>query len=173
MKGGNGGTIPPFLKRIGFVGPDGVPTELYKKFRNPANGGTAVAAAIKHGYKDLAQANEYFYQLPDKELLALIYQVTGAEKGNRVASLTLACIKALNAFADFETSAVIDEETEQLSTNNFSNIPPSIPSPYLKNERVGLNLSYTINLNLPATTDQAVFNAIFRSLKEHLLSGNE
>jgi hypothetical protein len=37
----------------------------------------------------------------------------------------------------------------------------------------GINLSYTINLNLPATADQAVFNAIFRSLKEHLLSGNE
>jgi hypothetical protein len=34
---------------------------------------------------------------------------------------------------------------------------------------VGLNLGYTINLNLPATSDPAVFNAIFRALKEHLL----
>jgi hypothetical protein len=35
----------------------------------------------------------------------------------------------------------------------------------------GLNLSYTINLNLPETSDVEVFNAIFRSLKENLLRG--
>jgi hypothetical protein len=33
----------------------------------------------------------------------------------------------------------------------------------------GLNLSYTINLNLPETSDVEVFNAIFKSLKENLL----
>ena len=33
----------------------------------------------------------------------------------------------------------------------------------------GLNLSYTINLNLPETSDVEVFNAIFRSLKDNLL----
>jgi hypothetical protein len=32
-----------------------------------------------------------------------------------------------------------------------------------------LGLSYTINLNLPATTEIEVFNAIFKSLREHLL----
>ena len=37
------------------------------------------------------------------------------------------------------------------------------------NEGIGLNLAYTINLNLPATSDIAVFNAIFKSLKENLL----
>jgi len=32
-----------------------------------------------------------------------------------------------------------------------------------------LNLSYTINLVLPKTDDAAVFNAIFKSLRENLL----
>lgn len=32
-----------------------------------------------------------------------------------------------------------------------------------------LGLSYTINLNLPATSDIAVFDAIFKSLKENVL----
>ncbi|WP_156864300.1 DUF5343 domain-containing protein [Casimicrobium huifangae] len=41
IKGGTGGNIPPFLKRIGFVGSDGAPTDLYKRFRNPATGGGA------------------------------------------------------------------------------------------------------------------------------------
>lgn len=34
----------------------------------------------------------------------------------------------------------------------------------------GMNLSYTINLNLPASKDIEVFNAIFKSLKENLLN---
>jgi hypothetical protein len=33
----------------------------------------------------------------------------------------------------------------------------------------GLRLGYTINLNLPATTEIEVFNAIFKSLRENLL----
>jgi hypothetical protein len=33
----------------------------------------------------------------------------------------------------------------------------------------GVGLSYTINLHLPATSEIAVFNAIFKSLRENLL----
>jgi hypothetical protein len=33
----------------------------------------------------------------------------------------------------------------------------------------GLNVAYTINLNLPETTNPDVFNAIFRALKDNLL----
>jgi len=45
---------------------------------------------------------------------------------------------------------------------------PPPPPPPIQNP-TGLNLSYTINLNLPETSDVEVFNAIFRSLKENLL----
>lgn len=173
IKGGTGGSIPPFLKRIGFVASDGVPTDLYKKFRNPATGGAAVADAIRLGYKDLMQANEYFYQLSDKELLALIVQVTGVESDNRVATLTLSCLKTLKAFANFDANPSADEVTEQPYQQERNQKLTALALPQASNEPLGLNLSYTINLNLPATADQAVFNAIFRSLKEHLLAGNE
>lgn len=173
IKGGTGGSIPPFLKRIGFVGSDGVPTDLYKKFRNPATGGAAVADAIRLGYKDLMQANEYFYRLSDKDLLSLIVQVTGVESDNRVAALTLSCLKTLKAFANFDAPPVMFEESEQSSNQEPTQRSSTVPAHHPNNEQIGLNLSYTINLNLPATADQSVFNAIFRSLKEHLLSRNE
>ena len=173
IKGGTGGNLPPFLKRIGFVGSDGAPTDLYRKFRNPSTGGAAVADAIRLGYKDLLQANEYFFRLSDKELLSLIVQVTGVDAENRAASLTLAAIKALKSFANFDAVEPLSEAPEQRQPNDFTFNPPNLPALHTGNDQVGLNLSYTINLNLPATADQAVFNAIFRSLKEHLLSGNE
>lgn len=173
IKGGTGGSIPPFLKRIGFVGSDGAPTDLYRKFRNPATGGSAVADAIRLGYKDLLQANEYFYRLSDKDLLALIVQVTGVEADNRAAALTLSSIKALKAFANFDVVEAGTESAEQQPVRELEPKSVTLPAQQFARGQVGLNLSYTINLNLPATADQAVFNAIFRSLKEHLLSSNE
>lgn len=173
IKGGTGGSLPPFLKRIGFVGSDGAPTDLYRRFRNPATGGAAVADAIRLGYKDLLQANEYFYRLSEKDLLALIVQVTGVEADNRAAQLTLSAIKALKAFASFDAVEPSGDSAERPTTVEPRPRTVELPTHQGRNGQVGLNLSYTINLNLPATADQAVFNAIFRSLKEHLLSGNE
>jgi hypothetical protein len=172
IKGGTGAAIPPYMKRIGFVASDGAPTDLYKRFRNPAAGGRAVADAIKLGYKDLLQANEYFYKLGDRELKALIVQVTGLEADSRVATLAFSTLKALMAFADFDSSRDAVEEDappEKVSEGT----KPIVQYPVSSSRSVGLNLAYTINLNLPATSDQAVFNAIFKSLKEHLLSSDD
>jgi len=166
IKGGTGTALIPFLKKIGLVGANGAPTELYKRFRNPSIGGTAIGDAIKIGYASLGQVNEYFYDLSDQDLLNLILQVTGLDHDNQVAKLIFSTLKSLKNFADFKADV---EENEPES--KF--IPPSLPSPPAMPEqptKLGLNLSYTINLNLPATSDQAVFNAIFKSLKEHLIS---
>ncbi len=168
IKGGTGRAILPFLKKIGFVNSDGTPSELYRQFRNPSTGGAAVAQAIKIGYKPLQSVNEYFYDLKDPELLAAIVQVTGAEADSAAAKYTLATLKNLKTFAKFDDSEAVEKAV-------------ALPEPAgaisngkggsTTNERVvGFNLAYTINLNLPPTTDQAVFNAIFRSLKEYLLS---
>lgn len=177
IKGGTGASIPPFLKKIGFVASDGSPTDLYKRFRNPASAGAAVADAIRVGYRELLQANEYFFKLGDKELKHLIVQVTGLAADNRVALYTHATLLYLRAFADFDKgpdSTVVEPTASTPTRHEAIQLPPPIhQEPSHSAGKVGLNLSYTINLNLPATSDQAVFNAIFRSLKEHLLSGDE
>ena len=164
IKGGTGASVPPFLKKIGLVASDGAPTELYKQFRNPATGGQAIAQAILHGYSELSRANEYFYKLGDKDLKSLIVQVTGLGSDDRIAGLIFATLKALKAYAKFDAPDLVepsDESTEYEATQ---------PAQHAPGVAASLNLAYTINLNLPATSDQAVFNAIFKSLKEHLLS---
>jgi hypothetical protein len=172
IKGGTGFAILPYLKKIGFVASDGSPTDLYRRFRNNATAGAAVADAIKIGYKDLLQVNEYFYELDDKKLLDLIIQVTGAEAKSPVAKATLSTLKSLKSFADFDAQKSVELPTSSKEISpNIADMGSQMRSP--EKERVGLNLSYTINLNLPATSDQAVFNAIFRSLKDHLLSNDE
>ncbi|MGB3044413.1 MAG: DUF5343 domain-containing protein [Xanthobacteraceae bacterium] len=172
IKGGTGSALIPFLKKIGFVASDGAPTELYKRFRNPSIGGTAVAEAIKIGYGPLKEVNEYFYELQDQDLNNLILQVTGLDHDNQVAKLVFSTLKTMKAFADFKESA--DEESPE--AKEVIQYKPAAHSGFNGNEasgKLGLNLSYTINLNLPATSDQAVFNAIFKSLREHLISDGQ
>lgn len=173
IKGGTGSSVLAFLKKIGLVASDGKPTDLYKRFRNPTTGGAAIADAIKIGYRELLEVNEYFYDLSDKDLLALIVQVTGAESDSAVAKYTLYTFKQLKAYANFEKGEEDLSEKPDTHQNQLQvNVQPQTTLPPGAG-KVGLNLSYTINLNLPATTDQAVFNAIFKSLKEHLLSHGE
>jgi hypothetical protein len=169
IKGGTGRAILPFLKKIGFVNSDGAPSELYRQFRNPSTGGAAVAKAIKIGYKPLQSVSEYFYDLKDSELLAAIVQITGTEADSSTAKFTLATLKNLKSFAKFDEAEAVPEKAIALpepATASSNGKPPAD----IRERGIGVNLAYTINLNLPATTDQAVFYAIFRSLKEHPLS---
>ncbi len=146
------------------------PTELYKFFRNTATGGAAIAAAIKYGYKALSDANEYFYILNDKELQALIVQVTGTEVNSSSSKQIFYILKVLKEFADF--NATVKEKDVAIMTSKSGSGQTKVPDEVRAEipGSLGLNLAYTINLNLLATSDQAVFNAIFKSLKEHLLS---
>ncbi|WP_047455353.1 DUF5343 domain-containing protein [Rhizobium rhizogenes] len=168
IKGGTGASIPPFLKKIGLVNSDATPSVLYNRFRNTQTSGFAIAEAMRIGYRELFDINEYCYDLIDRDLLSLVCQATGAAVDSSTAKLTVASFKNLRSFADFDAKAKATEITNDEDT--LSVTKPYHPT-HLPEGKLGLNLSYTINLNLPATSDQAVFNAIFRSLREHLLNG--
>lgn len=175
MKGGTAAACIPFLKKMGFVASDGSPTELYKEFRNPHKSRIAVGKAFKKLYQKLYEMNEYIHDATDQEILGMIVECTGGEKTSTVTKSTLTTLNALRKISDFDTETEDGLEDFGASTGK----PPS-PDPILQiphhnqaptqhqNSR-GINLAYTINLNLPATKDIEVFNAIFKSLKEHIL----
>lgn len=157
-----------FLKKIGLASNDGTPTPLYNQFRNPATSGQAIATAIKIAYAPLYKRNEYMHELDDKELRGLIVEETGQAHDSNAVACIFSCIKQLKQFADFKEEKSIVEATK--FTEEFDGYKP-VES--VVKSGLGLNLGYTINLNLPATTDVAVFNAIFKSLKENLLSESD
>jgi len=174
IKGGSGNQITAYLKKIGFATADGTPTDVYKKFRNTATEGWAAAQALKTGYAPLYVRNEYMHKLSDDDLKGLIVEETGAEQDSNVVQLVIACIKQLKKFAKWDTAPIEDKEEKQTSEAlPQSSLPQQQLTTLPATQRLGLNLGYTINLNLPATSDPAVFNAIFRALKEHLLKGGQ
>lgn len=171
LKGGGARPVLPFFKRAGLLASDGTPTDLYRRFRNKHQRGAAAAEALRTGYQVLYEANEYAHELEDDELRGLIVQLTGADEGSRVLAATVGSFKALKEYADFDASATvtIDDQTptEPATVNADAPVEDAAMPPGLGT--AGLNIGYTINLHLPATSDIAVFNAIFKSLRENLL----
>lgn len=161
-----------FAKRIGFLSSDGSPTDLYKQFRNSnsAISKAAMAEAIKKGYSDIYIRNEYAHNLSKNDLEGLIMEMTGSEKGNKTVQAVIASFEALKRYASFNvsTSDIVHQKDNESDIPEISSSDEDIPKKLLS-EDIDLNLSYTINLVLPKTDDVAVFNAIFKSLREHLL----
>jgi hypothetical protein len=175
--GGPGNEITSFLRKIGFTNDDGTPSDIYRKFRNTATEGSAAAAALRFGYKPLFVRNEYMYELSDEKLKGLIIEETGWGKDSRTLPLTFACIKQLKAFAKWDEDQSPTFTSPPRETGLPTPIPPSSgaqSSPERDQpQQFRMQLGYTINLNLPATSDVAVFNAIFKSLKENLLKNSD
>jgi hypothetical protein len=165
IPGGSGNQMTAYLRKIGFANEDGTPSDTYIKFRNSSTRGEAAAKALKKGYAPLYIRNEYMHKLNDKSLRGLIIEETGHSEDSNVINLVVSAINSLKKFADFDS---IESNSDEVADETYETNQNEVPL-HTSAKRHGLNLSYTINLNLPATSDISVFNAIFKSLKENIL----
>ena len=165
LTGGGAKPIIPFFKRAGLLGSDGVPSDRYKRFRNPGQTGKAAAEALRDAFKSLYEVNEYIHDASDDDLLGVIVQVTGLEPTSSTTKAIVGSFKALKDFAIFDAD---DDQNEEVEESEAPDVQTQEDTKHVVLTK-GLGLSYTINLNLPATSDIAVFDSIFKSLKEHLL----
>ena len=171
--GGSARAIIPLLKRMDFISSDGTPTSLYDKFRNPSTAGSALAAGIRNAYKEVFDRNQYANDLTRDKFKHFILEMTGLEKDNTVANLIVSTFWTLKTDADFDNS--ITNEVEEKISVAVPHVDPTSERSAHSSEKiyepqgVDFRVGYTINLNLPETTNVEVFNAIFRSLNENLL----
>lgn len=162
FRGGSAMQFLPLAKRIGLLGDDGRPTDLYRSFRNPEESRTAMLRALQRGYAPLFERRENAHQLDRTALEGLIMEATGLAKGSSVVPAILGTFSALQKLS---ATTITDAHPPTDPTEHASHTPPSPRSP----RQGSLQLGYTIFLSLPNTSDITVFNAIFRSLREHLL----
>jgi hypothetical protein len=165
---GSGSARPfiPFLKRLGFIQSDGTPTELYTRFRNADSSGVAMAEAMRTGFADIFQKNEFAQALADDKLRNLVVEVTGKKPSDGTVTAIVGSFKACKQLADFDTSSVAKKEQMpplELSKSLVRHEPK-------QSRPTDFRLAYTININLPETTNVEVYNAIFSSIKQNLLN---
>ncbi len=166
FKGGNSRQFMPLAKRLGLLASDGSPTDLYKKFRNTDSAKAAMAEALRTGYKEVFERNEYAYKLDREKFKGLVVEITGLEPDNRVVQLICQTWDNLQKLADFELDLPVDKSDDD---ENEASPAGSGTEHRKRDHEFPVGLSYVINLVLPKTDDPAVFNAIFKSLRDNLL----
>ncbi|WP_400995242.1 DUF5343 domain-containing protein [Agromyces sp. GXQ0307] len=168
--GGNAKPFIPLAKRLGLLNSDGTPTEVYKRFRGSQDESRgAMAAAIRTGYAPLFKRNEYADKLDRRKLEGLITEITGSEAGSSTVKATSGTFEALKQFATFGPLLDSPLQAPEERQESVAEDVPQVTRASAGDGGGGVRFGYTININLPNTNDITVFNAIFRSLKEHLL----
>ena len=156
----------PLLKRLGFIDPANAPTQAYKDFREDSLSGKVMAERLREAYKTLFTANEYAWKLTKPDLSSKLRSLTGAAEDDANIPYVAGTFVELSKLAKWEGGSPKYKKEGSESADGLGGIERERGREELEG---GLRLSYTINLNLPATTEIEVFNAIFKSLRENLL----
>lgn len=162
-------TFIPMLKALGFLSASGAPTPRYHAYRDKSQARQVLGEAIKEAYSDLFVIKSHPSD-KDKSLIEGKFKSVH-NATDRPAELMAKTFFALLKLADIDhvpsqqlrapeppSPLPIESNGVATSTNNGALGQVSLPG-----------LHYNIQIHLPATKDVEVYNAIFKSLKEHLI----
>lgn len=160
----------PMLKELGFLSPDGKPTSRYHDYRDHSRSKSIMAQALREAYGDIflikehpTDADKSAIQGKFKSFHNVSDNVASLMMKNFYALLKLSDLKATPAKkkAGTKKAASETEPDDQIKTKD--NLDTKL------GRLSASGLHYNIQIHLPATKDVEVYNAIFKSLREHLI----
>src|SRR3546814_5940714 len=80
LTGGGARTVPPFLKKMQFLGADGTPTPLYSKFKPDGGRSQAAYEGLRNAYGELFRRNEYIHKADANTVKDTIVEITALKK---------------------------------------------------------------------------------------------
>lgn len=159
--------VIPLLKTLGFLASDGSPTARYHEYRDHSQSRMVLGQSLRDAYGDIFTIKANPTQA-DRPLIEGKFKSTH-NTSERVALLMANTFFALLALADIQTPSVkAKTETSTDTQNESTSLQLSVPRESAATSHRP-TLHYDIQIHLPATKDVEVFNAIFKSLREHLL----
>lgn len=171
FKSTNDRSLIAILKELGFLDENGVPTERYYKYLDPSEAGKELAAGIKEAYSDLFAINKEAQKLSQEEVKNKLRTLYTGDKSDVVVGRIASTFSALCEIADFKELAK-SEKPEPKKEPKKEKAKIESPSESQNNGASGKvdfsSMQYHINIVLPESKDQAVYDAIFKSLKTHL-----
>ena len=165
------------LKDLNFLNSDGAPQERYYQFLDKSKASRILAEAINETFSDLFAVNTSAHALNSDDSYNKLRTLYRGTKKDSVIKLIAKTFVALCEYADFtqsvETTGIENESTgaddkgNEVSGNTEDGkvgVSKSLVAKPLNTN----SLQYHINIILPDTRDQAVYDAIFKSLRDHL-----
>lgn len=162
----NDRTLIPILKYVNFIDHNGQPTELWRQNRG-SEPRLVLAKGVTDGYQELFKHYPNAQSQSDADLFNFFSTRTGSGKDtvNRIVTT----FRRLTELADINNAA----SAEPVKEADSSLSPESGRVSVTRNgrERGGGHLTVNINvqLSLPETVNEQVYDSLFSALKRHLL----
>lgn len=157
----------PLLKALGFLSPDGKPTSLYHEYRDHSRSKAVMAQSLRSAYGDIFLIKEHPTEADRSAIQGKFKSYHNVS--DNVASLMAKTFYALLALADLKAAGVAkpaareaEKKPDAAHQKREVEVQPQ--------GGVASTLHYNIQIHLPATKDVEVYNAIFKSLREHLIN---
>ena len=160
------------LKALGFLDDSGVPQARYHRYLDQTRSALVLAEGIREAYEDLFRVNRNAHTMNATEVKNKMKTLSEGAFTDRVLTQMAGTFTTLVKAADFKSVPSSGAVTEP----GAEGPPPADPSsaadkvavtPPTNGASPFASLAYNINIQLPESRDPAVYNAIFKALREH------
>lgn len=160
------------LRFLGLIDGSGSPTDAYRStLRGGAQGRSEFARLVRESYADLFSTYPDA-QRKDNEALQNFF-TAHTDVGNKAVQMMTATFKAVSEFGRFDAQATpsVGSESNGSEDTQTSTGPPvgADSQPPAANPAQALTLNVNVQLELPATSDSGVYNALFAAMAKHIM----
>lgn len=157
------------FKALGLLDDNGQPLQRYYEFLDQTQTGRIIAIGIEEAYEDLFNLRKDAQNLTNDEVKNKLKTITQGQKSDKILGLMAMTFRAFCDLADWDS--VGTEETNKIETPHVVLKSDNTEKSQTKTDptTTDMNLHYNIQIHLPETTNMAVYDAIFQSLKKHLM----
>lgn len=154
----------PVLKSLGFLNDAATPTDRYRRYKDKSVAKTSLAQGIREAYADVFAIDTEAYRKSSSQLTGVFGRLS--DKGDSISAKMALTFTALCSLADFTSGGATP--TSERTNDQVLVEAASTETPHPVGSVGGLTLRHDVHVHLPLTTDVAVYDAIFKSLKSHL-----
>lgn len=172
------------LKALGMIDEGGAPTQRYFAFLDDTRWKEVLAEGVRDAYEDLFRLNKKAHAMTRTDVTGKLKSLTEGKKSETVIDNMARTFLELAKLGDFSApeAPALAEPAQPVAQKTPSEqaAAPARPTPTIQvaapdvprsasQGRLVDGLCYRIEIVLPPTRDKAIYAALFRSLKEHLL----
>lgn len=163
--GSNYRVLIPLLKDLDFLSADGVPTQRYRDYLDSSRSRNVLGEAVRKAYSDIFTITKKPSK-SDREKIAGKFK-SSFNLSDLQAERNANTFLALAELCDFSEEPAEADGAQTIKGGSVQTEPLTVQTPAASGRVIGLK--YDIAIHLPATKDIEVYNAIFKSLRDHLV----
>jgi len=162
----NDRSVIKVLKFLGMLDASGKPQASYREYMDHTKSKKVIASCMMNAYDDLFKSDKNAHSKSATDLKGWFKTKTGY--GEKVAEKMETTFKAIASYADFSGATVEPEKPVEQEVR--PQVEVELPKHSGDTGAHSIGLTYRIEVHLPDTTNVDTFRAIFKAIREELMS---